>query len=119
MAIGIIVAIAAVTIPLVTRFAGTGQTGAQTAELENVQTAVDTLVAEAAIASVDARTGPSTATQLWTGLPTSAGAAIQVGGSSVDLADYMRMTSDQTTYFYCWGTDGSATQFTSSTTVCP
>ena len=69
VAIGIIVAIAAVTIPLVTRFAGTGTSGAQTAELENVQTAIDTLVAEAAISSVDARTGPSTATQVWTSLP--------------------------------------------------
>ena len=119
VAIGIIVAIAAVTIPLVTRFAGTGTSGAQTAELENVQTAIDTLVAEAAISSVDARTGPSTATQVWTSLPTSGGAAIQVGGSNVDLADYMRMTSDQTTYYYCWSTDGGASQFTSSSTVCP
>ena len=119
MAIGIIVAIAAVTIPLVTRFAGTGTTGAQTAELENVQAAVDTLLAEAGVSSVDARTGPSTATQTWTSLPTSGGAAIQVGGSNVDLADYMRMTSDQTTYYYCWGTDASVTQFTSSSTVCP
>ena len=119
VAIGIIVAIAAVTIPLVTRFAGTGATGAQTAELENVQTAVDSLVAEASISSVDARTGPSTATQVWTSLPTSGGAAIQVGGSNVDLADYMRMTSDQTTYFYCWGVNGAVTQFANSSTVCP
>ena len=108
VAIGIMAAIAAVTVPLVTKFASSGESGAQSAEKTNVQTAMDTLMAEAAVTVIDAKKGSTTAAVLdWTGLPLKGSAAIQVGGADVDLADYMRMTTaDETKYWYCYDTDG-------------
>jgi hypothetical protein len=101
-------AIAAVTVPLVTKFASSGESGAQSAEKTNVQTAMDTLMAEAAVTVIDVKNGSTTAAVLdWTGLPLKGSAAIQVGGANVDLADYMRMTTaDGTKYWYCYDTDG-------------
>ena len=57
--IGIIVALAAITVPLVTKFAGKGDEGALSAETETVQTAMDTMMADNGIVAVTARTlGP-------------------------------------------------------------
>ena len=42
--IGIIVALAAITVPLVTKFAGKGDEGALKAETETVQTAVNSMM---------------------------------------------------------------------------
>ena len=108
VAIGIMAAIAAVTVPLVTKFASSGEKGAQSAEKTNVQTAMDTLMAEAAVTVIDAKKGSLTAAvQSWTGLPKKGAAAIQIGGANVDLADYMRLsTADETKYWYCYDTDG-------------
>ena len=61
VAIGIMAAIAAVTVPLVTKFASSGESGAQSAEKTNVQTAMDTLMAEAAVTVIDAKKGGTTA----------------------------------------------------------
>ena len=50
--IGIIVALAANTVPLVTKFAGKGDEGALEAETQTVQTAMDTMMAENGITDV-------------------------------------------------------------------
>ena len=54
VAIGIMAAIAAVTIPLVTKFVDRGQSGAQSKELEHIQTSMRSLMADAALITVDA-----------------------------------------------------------------
>ena len=52
--IGIIVALAANTVLLVTKFAGKGDEGALEAETQTVQTAMDTMMAENGITTVTA-----------------------------------------------------------------
>jgi prepilin-type N-terminal cleavage/methylation domain-containing protein len=76
--IELLVAIAAVTVPLVIKFADTGQSGARNEEEVHVQNAINT----------------------WTGLPTKSSAPIKADGFNTDLSDYMRMENDQTTYYY-------------------
>ena len=44
--VGVIVALAAVIVPSVVKFSGKGDTGAQAAEGENVQAAMDTMLAD-------------------------------------------------------------------------
>ena len=93
--IGIIVALAAITIPLVTRFTGSGREGALAAETETVQTAMNAMMAEQNITTVDPKmtlAGVNT----WTLLPT--------GGNSETLDGYLKKTT--TTYFYCWEANG-------------
>ena len=100
VAIGIMAAIAAVSVPLVTKLATSGESGAQTKELANVQTPIKSLMADAAVVTVDANT--TTAVNTWTGLPKKGSAPITVSGVPTDLSAYMRMTNDKTKYFYCW-----------------
>ena len=105
--IGIIAALAAASVPFVARFASSGQAGSQTLEMQNVQAAFDALMSEAGVSSVDANTAALTpSVQTWTGLPLSGGVDITVAGVAVDLADYMRLTGDNTNYFYCWDATG-------------
>ena len=75
--IGIIVALAAVTVPLVTKFAGKGDEGALEAETQTVQTAMDTMMAEHGITAVTANDkGTVSNGQItWTALPAGTGAA--------------------------------------------
>ena len=115
VAMGIMAAIAAVTVPLVTKFAGSGESGAKKAELSNVQTAFDTLLGEGVVGSVATNTGALVdAVHVWTGLPDkTGGGAIQVGGVDADLTDYMRLSgagNNETTYAYCWLADGTISQ---------
>ena len=106
--IGIIAALAAASVPFVARFASSGQAGSQTLEKQNVQAAFDSLMSDAAISGVDTHTANTdAAVQTWTGLPmVGNGQAITVGGVTVDLSDYMRLTGDNTNYFYCWDATG-------------
>jgi prepilin-type N-terminal cleavage/methylation domain-containing protein len=105
--IGIIAALAAASVPFVARFASSGTTGSLTLEMQNVQAAFDSLMSDAALSSVDANTAATDASvQVWTGLPLVGAAAISVGGVTVDLSDYMRLTEDATNFFYCWDSTG-------------
>ena len=107
--VGIIVALAAVIIPNVAQFAGKGEEGAKSAENENVQAAVDALMADKGRTTVVAND-----------LGTSGNA--NLGWAAFDLDDtagtffldaYLR--SPSTTYFYCWDTAGLVTeQFTTA-----
>jgi len=94
--IGIIVALAAITIPLVIRFTGSGKEGALAAERETVQTAMNAMMAEQNITTVnDHSSGGGHNT--WTAEPTSAGSA--------PLSGYMQKNT--TTYYYCWEANGA------------
>ena len=94
--IGIIVALAAITIPLVTRFTGSGKEGALAAETETIQTAMNAMMADQNITVVTAKTSGS-GIKSWTAQP-------PVLGNSAFLSGYLQKTT--TTYYYCWEADG-------------
>ena len=97
--IGIIVALAAITVPLVTRFAGKGDEGALEAETQTVQTAMDTMMAENGITGVTANDKGTTSNgqNTWTALPAGTGAAT--------LDGYLKKTT--TKFFFCWDVAGN------------
>ena len=90
------------------------------AEKTGVQTAIDLLMADAAITAIDAKKGSRTsAVKDWTRLPKSGGSAVEVRGSKVDLADYMVLDSGDTTqYWYCYDTDGRVLEQKTSAGKC-
>lgn len=97
--VGIIVALAAITVPLVTKFAGKGDEGALEAETETVQTAMDTMMADKGITAVTANDKGtiSNGQNTWTALPAGTGAAT--------LDGYLKKTT--TKFFYCWDDKGN------------
>jgi prepilin-type N-terminal cleavage/methylation domain-containing protein len=97
--IGIIVALAAITVPLVTKFAGKGDEGALEAETQTVQTAMDTMMADKGITAVTANDKGtiSNGQNTWTALPAGTGAAT--------LDGYLKKTA--TKFFYCWDAKGN------------
>jgi len=97
--IGIIVALAAITVPLVTKFAGKGDEGALKAETATVQTAMNLMMTDKAIVAVTANDKVTTSNgqNTWTALPAGTGAAT--------LDDYLKKTT--TKFFYCWDTKGN------------
>ena len=97
----------AVAVSIFAPFPEPPEAGAKRAELENVQTAFDALLAHAALTSITPNTGTqAAAVHVWTGLPLNAdGTPVQAGGVTVDLSDYVRMlgaAGNETTYAYCW-----------------
>ena len=103
VAIGIMAAISAATVPLVIKFAAAGQSGAQKKEVTHVQNAIKSLMADASLVTIDANSG--TAINTWTGLPTKNSGPIKADGVNTDMSEYMRMKNDQTTYYYCWNVE--------------
>ena len=97
--VGIIVALAAITVPLVTKFAGKGDEGALEAETETVQTAMNLMMTDKAIVAVTANDKGTTSNgqNTWTALPAGTGAAT--------LDDYLKKTT--TKFFYCWDDKGN------------
>ena len=91
--VGIIVALAAVIVPLVIQFAGRGDTGAAAAEWDTIQSSIDTMMVDNIAMTVTA----------------SVGAAAKIldntaFGSGNTLANYVRDTT--TTYCYTWANTG-------------
>ena len=104
--VGIIVALAAVIIPNVASFAGKGDEGAEAAERDNIQTSIDTYMADNSLAALPAadsndQAGGSSSNDFSTGGILDLETVGPSGGS------FMRATS--TTYWYCWNTQGLVT----------
>jgi len=97
--IGIIVALAAITLPLVTKSAGKGDEGALKAETETVQSAMNAMMADKGIVAVTANDKDTTSNgqNTWTALPAGTGA------STLDA--YLKKNA--TKFFYCWDTSGN------------
>jgi prepilin-type N-terminal cleavage/methylation domain-containing protein len=93
--VGIIVALAAVIVPLVIQFSGRGDTGAANAEWDAIQSAIDTMMADNALTAV---VDGDDAAFITDSLDFDAGTGTQ------DLSGYLRDTS--TTYCYTWATSG-------------
>jgi len=100
--VAIIIALAAVIIPSVASFADKGDEGAKAAEMENVQTAMDTYMADSGNAAVTANASPNDHTNDMSGPP--------------DLTTFMRNAT--TTYYYCWDTTGLITSQAESAVAC-
>ncbi len=97
--IGIIVALAAITVPLVTKFAGKGDEGALKAETETVRSAMNAMMADKGIVAVTANDKGTTSNgqNTWTALPAGTGADT--------LDNYLKKNT--TKFFYCWDTQGN------------
>ena len=95
--VGIIAVLAAVIVPNIGKFIGTGEDGAKDAEAESVQTAMNGMMAEQAITDVDTHAiSPFKATQSWGSFPE--------GTDVLVLEDYLQNST--TTYFYCYDGKG-------------
>ena len=107
--VSIIVALAAVSVVSVGKFAGKGQEGATASEQEAVQAAMDAMMAAKGI---DILTAHNLAVDFsandFTALPAGAGAD--------PLAGYMRQ--NPTTYSYCWDDTGKVTQKGTTPVAC-
>lgn len=107
--VGIIAVLAAVIVPNIGKFIGSGEQGAKDAEWESVQTAMNAMMAEQAITAVDALASPTNSTQDWTALPTGTGTAT--------LDGYLQ--SGTTVYFYCYDASGQINQQDEAAATCP
>jgi len=96
--VAIIIALAAVIIPSVASFADKGAEGAKAAERENVQTAIDTFMAD---------TGSALVTPRDTIAFSSTDDFSTAGAGLLDLSTYLR--SATTTHAYCWSDTGLVT----------
>lgn len=108
--VSIIVGLAAVVAPQVAQFATKGDEGGQAAELENVQSSMDTMIADLGLAPpsmVTANDLGSTGTAIndWSATPTEG-----------PLVTYLR--EPNTKYFYCWDDAGKVTELFDSAVAC-
>lgn len=95
--VGIIVALAAVIIPLVIQFAGKGEEGSRASEWEAIQTGIDSLMADAAAISIASVGVPTTLT---------GGEGFGLGGKTI--GQFVRDLP--TTCEYTWDVLGTMTQ---------
>ena len=100
--VAIIVALAAVIIPNIANMTGRGTDAAKDAELEVVQTALDSAIADSGLGSVYARNNI-------TDLSSSGGAGLDDPATIFLFSTYIR--EDTPTHGpYCWQTDGLVKQ---------
>ena len=106
--VGIIAILAAVIIPNIGKFIGTGEQGAKDAERESVQIAMNAMMSDSAVTAVTALVGNSTAT--WDALPvevaTDPGVVPLYGAAVAD--SYLQ--DNPTAYFYCYDGNGQITR---------
>lgn len=107
--LGIIVLLAAVVVPNITRFAGKGDEGAMEKERKSVQTAMDAMMTEKVLASVAGLASSDDSVGNWTALPGGPGA--------LPLNDYLQRPI--TIYFYCYDSSGQITRQDETATACP
>ncbi len=104
--VAIIVALAAVVVPLTVQFAAKAEEGASAGELDTVQTVMDAAMADQLVLAVSAASGAVSSVSNFAGTP-----AEITGG----LGAYMRKT--QTTYQFCWDATGTVTHPTAGPTL--
>ncbi len=109
--VGIIVALAAVIVPLVIQFAGQGDTGAASAEWDAVQSAVDTMMADNNLTTITAAAANAFVTDSFD---------FDAGAGTQTLASYTRDTT--TAHCYTWAASGrilTQVAATGSPPACP
>ncbi len=93
--IGIIVALAAVIVPLVIQFSGEGAQASADAEWDTLQTTIDIMMADNELDALTGNSAPGAETTI---------ADIDDLGSGFDLSEYTR--DPETNYCYAWDTTG-------------
>ena len=109
--VGIISLLAAVIVPNIGKFIGTGEQGAKDAEAHSVQNALHAMMSERILDAVDPPTGINSI-NTWTNQPKS-------GGTDVPLYDtdkYLREAN--TVYYYCYNAEGFITRQDEIATLC-
>ncbi len=113
--VGIIAVLAAVIVPNIGKFIGSGEQGAKDAEYEAVQTAMNAMMADMAIVTLEANTGAGSNSlggdlaNDWNGLPTALVADPPVTGVAADMFLVNYLQNGTTVYFYCWDINGQLT----------
>ena len=93
--VGIIVALAAVIVPLVVQFSGRGDEGAAAAEWSAIQSAIDTMMADSTLTAVNAGGSAAFITDSFD---------FDAGSGTQNLSTYLRDSS--TAYCYTWAASG-------------
>ena len=109
--VGIIVALAAVIVPMVIQFSGRGDAGAASAEWDAIQSSIDTMMADTSMTVVAAGASAAFITDSFD---------FDGGAGTQNLSTYLRDTT--TSYCYTWATSGRIlTQVAAagSPAVCP
>jgi type IV pilus assembly protein PilA len=122
--VGIIAVLAAVIVPNIGRFIGSGEAGAKDAEWESVQTAMNAMMADQAVTSLtpvdtaDMSVGGTAAD--WNDFPVQDAADPgAVALYAADPADPRYLQAAQTVYYYCWDAQGQITFQHEASTACP
>lgn len=105
--VGIIVALAAVAVPSISQFADRGESGAQVQEFDAVQSAMDSLMVDSGVITINP--SPGVSKNKWTTFPNGSGVP--------SLETYIRGST--TAYFYCWDSSGLLTDQHPATNACP
>jgi type IV pilus assembly protein PilA len=106
--VGIIAVLAAVIIPNIGRFIGSGEKGAMTAEKESVQTAMNAMMAEYSVTSGLALL--EDATNDWTENPTAGGSVVLFGSIDGEDPEPRYLQQGETIYYYCYDGTGQITK---------
>ncbi len=108
--VGIIVALAAVIVPLVIQFSGRGEIGAASAEWDTIQSAIDTMMADNTLLAVTAGGSNAFITD---------SIDFDAGSGTQNLSTYLRDAS--TAYCYTWAATGRILTQVAATnpTTCP
>jgi len=98
--VGIIVALAAIIVPLVISFSGEGESASQTAELETVKTSIQTFMVRNNLSDVT-ESGVAPGKKI----DRTATGLLHATFTMTDFID-----QDSSTYCYVWGKDGRVTE---------
>ena len=105
--VGIIAVLAAVIIPNIGKFIGSGESGAKDAEQESVITAMNAMMADRSVNVVTAEA--TTARNDWTTYPIEAGGDPDTVPLYGDTVDVQYLLEGTTVYFYCFDGNGKIT----------
>jgi prepilin-type N-terminal cleavage/methylation domain-containing protein len=108
--VGIIVALAAAIVPTVVRQASKGEEGSKASEEANVQSALDTMMAENGIQSITAQANTSPI-KGWLALP------LKSDGTTVVALSPLFLRNTSTQWGYCWTAAGKITQTADKTST--
>ena len=109
--VGIIALLAAVIIPNMGKFIGSGEQGAKDLEWESVQSGFELMVVDRAVVNVTAydNSNASVATNIW-------GALLLGGPGVVPLGDYLE--SPTSVYYYCYDANARISEQFESPALC-